>query len=388
MNDSTPNEAPKEGFGKLMSELVRKTVEEQVNRLVAAEFDALMGYGKSQRAPEGQTDRRNGSYQREFATEYGPITVTMPRSREAAFESRAMPKYRRGSEALASAVIRLYRAGATLSEISEVIEAIYGASYSPSTVSRIIRSVEADAKAFNSTELPERVFALFLDGTYLPLKRGTVERECLMMACAITEDGERRILGFTVAPSESATAYRELLTQLSERGLRRPEFVVSDGLCGLGDAIRECFPKAKVQRCLIHLMRNVGSKVRPSDRKEVCGDFMKVADKADRAEAEAEFDAFVSKWSKKYKRIGEWAGKAKDMLTFYDADPSLRRLIYTSNAIESVNHLFKREMAKTAQFACEESLDRRLLTIIERYNSRGRRCRAFADVIAYMDRKE
>lgn len=377
----------KDDLSETMNEFVRKAVETEVNRLIGLEFDAVMGYGKSERAPEGQSDRRNGTYERVLSSRYGKITVNMPKARENAFTSPLAPKYSRRAFAASEAVIKLYQTGSTLSEIAELLDFIYGESYSPSQISRMTRAVEEDVREFAESRLPERAFALFVDGTFLPLKRGEYEKECLLMACAIMEDGTRMMLGYQIAAAESVPAYDSLLESLKKRGLASVEAVVCDGFPGLRECVSGHFPGARFQRCCVHKARNLASKVRKGDRKEITRGFMECVKKPTMKEAEEAIDAFVAKWSGTYGHISDWMGNRKEFLTHYCFPEPLRKLIYTSNAIESINRLFKSEMGKSRQFPNEGSMERRIVTVILRYNAKGTRCRGFESVIEYMSQK-
>lgn len=369
-----------------LSEALRSEAERIANEVVKAEFDEHMGYGKNRAAPESQTDRRNGCYTRKFLTRFGEIEISVPRDREGSFQTTVFPRYSRKSEQVADIVVKMYESGCGVREIAELLEIAYGESVSPSSVSRIAKRLDEDVSGFGKSRLPERVFALFLDGTYVPLRRDTVEKECVVFALAITADGGRTIAGFSVVPNESASAYRELLSSLKERGLEKPGIAVSDGLNGLPEAIAESYPGVPMQRCCVHLMRNLASKVRKSGQKAVSGDFMAIAKKADLAEAEEALASFSEEWGKKYPSLPKWIESVrKPMLAFYSFPEPLRKLIYTSNAIESVNRLFKSEMGRARQFPGEDSLERRIVAVIMRYNSKARKVRGWEAVIDYMD---
>ena len=188
-----------------------------------------------------------------------------------------------------------------------------------------------------------------------------------------------------IVPENSPEAYRELLTGFRSRGLEEVEVAVTDGLAGIDEAIGAFYPEAKRQRCFVHLLRNVCSKVRPSHRSEVADGFMSIA-KQDCAESgKKALGDFVAKWKGEYPKLGLWSEKAENMLTFYEFPDGLRGLIYTNNRIESFNKQIKRTLKKQIQFVTEEALEKRLVSIFLHYNEGigKRKVRCWREVVAY-----
>ena len=303
--------------------------------------ESLLGYAKYD--PEGKNsgDSRNGSYERTIQTSVGPITVRVPRDRNGEYEPMALPKYQRRTDLAASAILKLYSSGMTDEEMRLAIGSIYEANYSRSAISAITDAVVADVKKFSKRRLPRRLFALFLDSTYVPVRRDSVAKEAINIAMGVTDEGVPLVVGYSITPEESAEAYRELLAGFKARGLDEVEIAVTDGLSGIDEAVSESYPGAKRQRCFVHLLRNICSKVRARDRAEVAEDFMAIAKQRDKASGESAMAAFVAQWKSKYPKLKVWSGKAEDVLTFYDFPEGLRRLVYTNNRIESFNKQIK-----------------------------------------------
>ena len=174
-------------------------------------------------------------------------------------------------------------------------------------------------------------------------------KEAINIAMGVTDEGVPLVVGYSITPEESAEAYRELLAGFKARGLDEVEIAVTDGLSGIDEAVSESYPGAKRQRCYVHLLRNICSKVRARDRAEVAEDFMAIAKQRDKASGESAMAAFVAKWKSKYTKLKVWSEKAEDVLTFYDFPEGLRRLVYTNNRIESFNKQIK--MDKVCQWA-------------------------------------
>ena len=175
------------------------------------------------------------------------------------------------------------------------ISSIYEANCSKSTISSIADAVAEDVERFAKSELPKRLFAIFLDSTYVLLRRDAVAKEAINIALGVTDDGTLLSIGFSIAPSESAEGCRDLLADFGPRGLEEVEVAVTDGLQGIDEAISSSYPKAKRQRCFVHLLRNACSKVRVADRREAADGFMSIARQEDAESGKKALDDFVAK---------------------------------------------------------------------------------------------
>ncbi len=378
------------GEGKSLEEAARavaaKAAKDAIESFAKSELSAHLGYEKGGR--RAASDARNGSYERTIQTSFGPITVSVPRDRDGDFRTAALPRYKRRTEVISSAILKLYSSGMTDEEMRVVIESLYDAGVSKSYVSSVTDAVLADVESFRKRPLPPRFFCLYLDSTYLPLRRDSVQREAVNIAMGIDAEGNSMVVGYSITPEESAEAYRELLADFKARGISEVAVVVSDGLAGIDGAVDASFPKAKRQRCFLHLMRNLCSKVRPSDRKEAASDFMALSKKESREEAEKAFSEFKGKWGAKYKSVAKWADSLRDFLTFYEFPEALRRKIYTNNAIEGFNKQIKRMCKKSIQFVTEDALEKRLVTMFLHFNDgMGRRkVRGWSEIVEFMEK--
>ena len=391
-----------DNFSKLMADLLAegKSLEEAVRAIAAkatkdaiesfarSELSAHLGYEKGGRRAIGASDARNGTYERTVQTSFGPITVSVPRDRDGDFRTAALPRYKRRTEVISSAILKLYSSGMTDEEMRVVIESLYDAGVSESYVSSVTDAVLADVEEFKKRPLPPRFFCLCLDSTYLPLRRDSVQKEAVNIAMGIDADGNSMVVGYSIAPEEPAEAYRELLANFKSGGLTEVAAVVSDGLAGIDGAVDASFPKAKRQRCFLHLMRNLCSKVRPSDRKEAASDFMSLSKKASRGEAEGAFAEFKGKWGAEYKSVAKWADSLRDFLAFYEFPEALRRKIYTNNAVEGFNKQIKRICKKPIQFVTEDALEKKLVTMFLHFNDgmNRRKVRGWAEIVEFMEK--
>lgn len=308
---------------------------------------------------------RNGYYSRTLNTVYGPLTLRVPRDRIGQFKTEFFVPYKRTTDNICEMIQRLYVRGMTEREIVDEINDDFGTSLSRETVRTTVNKVLKDALDFNRRIIPNCPI-VFLDGTYVPIKRryeGTakVEKECVMVALGITEEGEKVVLGFYFAPNEGAWSWDDVLADLKSRGLYSVSLFVTGGLQGMPEAIHRNYPKAKHQLCLVHETRTICRDVRKSDRKAVSGDFKNVYSAKDRAEAESRLSDFESKWEKTYPNMVRKLRKQIDLFTFMDYPKLLWKSIYTSNAIEGFNSKLKRLTRKRILMNSE---DNAVITIV------------------------
>ena len=322
---------------------------------------------------------RNGYYSRTLNTVYGPLTLRVPRDRIGQFKTEFFVPYKRTTDNIYEMIQRLYVRGMTEREIVDEINDDFGTSLSRETVRTTVNKVLKDALDFNRRIIPNRPI-VFLDGTYVPIKRryeGTakVEKECVMVALGITEEGEKVVLGFYFAPNEGAWSWDDVLADLKSRGLYSVSLFVTDGLQGMPEAIHRNYPKAKHQLCLVHETRTICRDVRKSDRKAVSGDFKDVYSAKDRAEAESRLSDFESKWEKTYPNMVRKLRKQIDLFTFMDYPKLLWKSIYTSNAIEGFNSKLKRLTRKRILMNSEDNAVVTIVSCCADYNKNAGKIR-------------
>ena len=322
---------------------------------------------------------RNGYYSRTLNTVYGPLTLRVPRDRIGQFKTEFFVPYKRTTDNICEMIQRLYVRGMTEREIVDEINDDFGTSLSRETVRTTVNKVLKDALDFNRRIIPNCPI-VFLDGTYVPIKRryeGTakVEKECVMVALGITEEGEKVVLGFYFAPNEGAWSWDDVLADLKSRGLYSVSLFVTDGLQGMPEAIHRNYPKAKHQLCLVHETRTICRDVRKSDRKAVSGDFKNVYSAKDRAEAESRLSDFESKWEKTYPNMVRKLRKQIDLFTFMDYPKLLWKSIYTSNAIEGFNSNLKRLTRKRILMNSEDNAVITIVSCCADYNKNAGKIR-------------
>ena len=352
-----------------LDELFRCHLELAVNSLLQAELTAFLDYEKYDRAGFNSGNSRNGNYSRSFRTEYGELNLVIPRDRNGKFSQQTLPAYKRTNDSLETTIIQLFQKGITMSEISELIEKMYGHHYTPQTISNMTKIVSEDIIAFKERSLESRYSVIFMDATHIPLKRQTVSKEAVYIVIGIRLDGTKEVLGFSLAPTESAYVWKEILQDLKDRGLKEVLLVVTDGLSGINDSIHSVYPNAQFQQCCVHISRNIAHKVRVSDRQEICSDFKLVYQASSKEEANNQIRFMIDKWKKQYPRVVKLLMNPA-ILTFYNFPPSIRRTIYSTNLIEGFNKQLKKYTKRKEQFPNEDSLERFLVSQFNNYNQK------------------
>lgn len=216
-----------------IDEFFRSSLETAMNDLLQVELSAFLGYEPYDKAGYNTGNSRNGAYTRRFETKYGVVNLLIPRDRNGEFSPALIPSYGRRDNHLEEMVIKLYRTGVTTREISDIIERMYGHHYSPATVSNISKATQENVASFHERSLEANYTVLYLDGTYLPLRRGTVSKECIHIALGVTSYGHKAILGYDIAPNENNASWSDLLERFKGQGVQQVSLVVSDGLMDL-----------------------------------------------------------------------------------------------------------------------------------------------------------
>jgi len=337
MSSSIPNS----DFTNQLEDLLRNFVKEKLELIMREELTNFL-----QVEQPNTSNSKNGYYQRSLDTRYGKIeNLMVPRDREGAFHTALFAPYQRRDGWLEEAIIRMYQSGMSTREVGKFIERIVGSSYSPTTISNITDAAVEDIEKWQKRPLAKRYSVLYLDGLYIRLRRDTVGKEAIYFVLGITEDGYRDILGFYVGGQESSSGWRDILLDLYNRGLHQVLLGVFDGLAGLEEAFLDVYPKADVQRCVIHKVRNTLNKVRKKDQYEMAEDLKAIYRSFTREAALAQFEAFQEKWASKYPReVASWEQDLPVLLTFLTEPSSIRGVIYTTNWIERTNKEIRKRL--------------------------------------------
>ncbi|BCD39695.1 IS256-like element IS1201 family transposase [Lactobacillus helveticus] len=368
MNDFTKNIAQALFNQDKINDLLRKELQQAVNDLLEAELTAFLGYNPYARDGWNTGNSRNGTYFRKVDTQFGKIEIQVPRDRNGLFHQHTLPDYKQHADVLENMIIKLYSKGVTTREIADLIEKMYGSHYSPAQVSNISKQMIPKVEAYHKRKLSDKFFCVYLDATYVPLRRETFEREAVYIAIGIKPNGHKEVIDYCIAPNENIEVWTELLQSMKSRGLEQVELFLSDGM---KTALAKTYPQAHFQRCLVHVMRNICAKVRVEDREAIMNEFKQIHQQANKAAAVDVLHAFYAKWDKSYNHvIRNLKDIEPDLLVFYNYPKQIRASIYSTNMIESFNNVIKRKAKPKAEFPTEQSLDTFIGIQVMSYNDR------------------
>ena len=354
----------KELFKEFVLEILRYAYENLMN----IELDEELGYEKWDRTKE-KTNYRNGIRTRDLLTEYGKIKdLRVPRARKG-FYPAILDKYKRSILDIDDIVINMYSTGSSTESISKHIENIYGEKFSKTSISNIIKKVDEDVKAFKNREIESNYYVIFMDGIKINIRRGnSVTKETFHILLGVNEEGKREVLGFYLNPEESSSFYNEVFEDLKQRGLNKVLLFVTDGLKGIEEVISDHFPKAKIQRCIVHVNKNLLQKTRRRDRASLIEDFKRVYKSSNKEEALKNYELFKLKWGKMYPSIVKNLNNILEyLLTFYEFPESIRGQIYTTNWIERLNREIRKVIHSKSSFPTVDSSERMMYLILKDY---------------------
>lgn len=290
-------------------------------------------------------NRRNGRTPKTLQGDLGEITIATPRDRNGTFEPQLIGKHQRRVPGFDDKILTLYAKGMTTRDIQEVVRELYGVEISATLVSEITADLDAEVTAWRTRSLEPVWPIVYFDGIVVHVRgaNGRVAPHTVYVALGINLEGRKELLGLWLGENEGAKFWLSCLTDLNNRGVQDIFIACIDGLTGFPDAIRTAFPQTKVQLCLVHLVRAALRYVSTEDSQAVVADLKKIYRAATLVEAEQARDAFAQAWEEKYPTISkQWRAKWMDISTLFDYPPEIRKAIYTTNAIESVNSVIRK----------------------------------------------
>ena len=300
----------------IFMDLFRNELETMLNTLLLAELTEFLSYDKYDVSGYNTGNSRNGYYERSLHTIFGNITIKIPRDRLGQFQNKLLTPYNRNFGNLEEMIIQLYQKGITTREIADIIEKMYGCYYSPQTISNMTQVVAEEVDAFHNRPLPSQFAVVYLDATFITVKRGTAQKEALHVLIGITPSGEKHVVDYGIYPNESTLAYKELLDHAKQRGLEDILLFVGDGFQGLQQACQEIYPRARFQRCWVHITRMVRMLIRKHDIAPVLAQLKLIYTANTTQVAEAALYNFLETWSSKYPKITNTLTDITDLFTF------------------------------------------------------------------------
>jgi transposase-like protein len=309
---------------------------------------------KAKRPP----NRRNGHSRKTLQGDLGELTLTTPRDRDGTFEPQLIGKHQRRISGFDEKILALYAKGMTTRDIQDIVRELYEVEISPTLISEITADLDAEAVAWRTRPLAAVWPIVYLDGIVVHLRgaSGHVTEHTIYVAIGVNLAGRKELLGLWISPNEGAKFWLSCLTDLKNRGLNDIFVVCVDGLSGFPEAIRAAYPLAKVQLCVVHLVRAALRYVSTQDSAAVVADLKKIYQAATVLEAEQALENFAQAWDAKYPTIAKtWRARWTDIITLFDFPPAIRKAIYTTNAIESVNSVIRKFTRNRKIYPNEES---------------------------------
>jgi transposase-like protein len=303
-------------------------------------------------------NRRNGKSPKTVQGDLGGLTLDTPRDRDGTFEPQLIPKHQRRVPGFDEKILALYAKGMTTRDIQEIVQQLYGVEVSATLVSEITADLDAEVTAWRTRTLDPVWPIVYFDGivTHVRGANGRVSQHTVYVALGVNLEGKKELLGLWLAESEGAKFWLACLTDLRNRGLRDIFVACIDGLAGFAEAIHTAYPQTSVQLCLVHLVRAALRYVSTQDSQAVARDLKKIYQAATVLEAEQALEAFAQAWDAKYPTIAKmWRAKWTDIITLFDYPPAIRKAIYTTNAIESVNSVIRKFTRNRKIYPSEES---------------------------------
>jgi transposase-like protein len=352
LNGLTQNEL----FGE--KGLVKALTSRILNKALEAEMDNHLGYQKHSSLGNLSGNNRNGYSTKRVLTQDQETEISIPRDRKGSFEPVIVPKYEKRLPIFNEQIIALYSRGMSVRDIQAHLQEIYGVEVSPELVSRVTDSILTDVREWRSRPLSEVYPVVYLDALRVNSREsGKNQNKALYIALGINMEGHKEVLGFYLSENEGAKFWMGVLTDLKNRGVVDIFIACMDGLTGFPDAVRAVFPMTKIQLCIVHMVRNSTKFVSYKDLKAICKDLKKIYTASTEEEALLSLDDFGEAWNSKYPMIHKsWETHWGDLNEFFNYPEEIRRVIYTTNAIESLNFSLRKVTKNRAAFPTDESI--------------------------------
>jgi putative transposase len=344
------------GENGLLKELTKALVE----RALEAEMTEHLGHGKHEAVSNPTGNTRNGKSRKTLKGDFGALPIEIPRDRHGQFEPQIIAKHQSRWTGFDDKIISLYARGLTVREIQCHLEELYGTEVSPTLISTVTDAVAEEVKAWQSRPLEPIYPIVYLDCIHVKVRdTGAVRVKAVYLAIGINLNGEKEVLGLWIAQTEGAKFWLQVVTELKNRGVQDIFIACVDGLKGFPEAIETVYPQTAVQLCIVHLVRNSLNYVSWKMRKQVADDLKRIYQSATVDDAEQRLTEFEAQWNDAYPSIAQiWRRNWSRIIPFFDYPPEIRRIIYTTNAIESVNMSLRKITKNRGSFPSDEALSK------------------------------
>ncbi len=347
---------PEDLLGKdgIMAELKKRLIE----RAMEAEMEDHLGYAKNGNRVEGSDNYRNGFSNKKVISNSDQIDIQVPRDREGNYEPQILPKHQRRFDGFDDKILAMYARGMSVRDIQATLLEMYNVEVSEGIITGVTDKVYDDVVSWQNRPLDPVYPLIFFDCIVVKSREDVkVSNRSVYVALAIDMEGKKEILGLWIAPTEGAKFWLGVMTELKNRGVKDLFIASIDGLKGLPEAIETVFPEVEVQLCIVHMIRNSIKYVNWKDRKEVCKDLKEVYSAATEDEASQKLEEFGQKWDAKYPTIRKkWINNWDRIIPFFDYPEEIRKVMYTTNAIESINRSIRKVIKAKGAFPNDRAI--------------------------------
>lgn len=345
--------------GKDVSEVFNSLRGKVIQRLLDAEMDEFLGYNKGSHDEKTNSNRRNGSTSKakKVKTDYGEITICPPRDREGKFEPQIVKKRQKVLEGFDDIAIAMYAKGMSLKDISDMIRQIYKVELSVETISNLTSQVSEEVQKWQNRSLEKFYPYVYVDCLYAPVKNDFIsEKTAIYVMLGINKDGFKDVLGIWINETESAYFWTTVFEEIHSRGVEDILFVSMDGLAGLPEAIEKVFPKTITQRCIVHIVRNIYSILDKKKAKQIIADFKQIYTASNINFAKLAYENFLIKYKDNTKLIKKVNDLIYHVFSIFDYPIEIRKVMYTTNPIESLNSSLRKVTRGKGSFISKEAL--------------------------------
>ena len=344
------------------SGLLKQLTKSLIERAMKTEMTAHLGYEKHDPDGKKSGNSRNGKSKKTIKGEFGNMEIAVPRDRNSTFEPVIIPKGETRFSGFDDKIISMYARGMTTRDIQAHLQEMYGVEVSPTLVSQVTDAITEEVMLWQNRPLEEVYPIIYLDAVRVKVRHNsTVINKAVYLAIGITWDGAKEVLGMWIAETEGAKFWLQVVTELKSRGVNDIFIACVDGLKGFPEAIEAVFPKAQVQLCIVHMVRNSLRFVSWKQRKEVAADLKIIYQAATVDQAEANLTAFAKKWDASHPTIAKsWRNNWERIIPMFSYPPEIRKAIYTTNAIESLNMSLRKVTKNRGSFPNDEAMTKLL----------------------------
>ena len=341
-----------------VQDMLKVLFAETLQEMLEAELDDTLGYAKHDVQNKRTTNSRNGKTRKRVTSEFGELEIAVPRDRDGEFEPQAVKKHQSNVTGIEDQIIALYAKGVSTREIQDHLDNLYGIEVSPTLISNVTNKILPLIQEWQNRPLQSVYAVVFLDAIHFKVKQdGHIINKAAYMAIGIDLDGKKDVLGMWIGENESAKFWLNVLNELKNRGVQDILITCVDNLSGFSQAISAAFPNTEIQKCIIHQIRNSTRYVSYKDLKQVTADLKPIYKAATEEMARAALDQFEAKWSDKYPlTVRSWRTNWEELTAFFKYSPEIRKIIYTTNIIESYHRQLRKATKGKSIFPSDESL--------------------------------